>query len=184
MDNENREQPFEEPANVSIETNEERAASEDGSLTAQEEVEDSKAEQSHIDSEDNLGKFKNAQSLLQAYNMLEAEFTKKCQRLSELEKDKKVEETQDLDSALQPFLYSHSEAKNYVEEIKEKLSSSGENSYSQIENAWARVILDHIKASQSMEDELMDKYVLSDQNVKDKIIKEYIREFTKQRKLC
>lgn len=33
-----------------------------------------------------LGKFKSEQSLLEAYNNLQAEFTRKCQKLSELEK--------------------------------------------------------------------------------------------------
>ena len=32
-----------------------------------------------------IGKFKNTESLLNAYNSLQAEFTRKCQRLSELE---------------------------------------------------------------------------------------------------
>ncbi|MBR2221049.1 MAG: hypothetical protein IJ975_02820 [Clostridia bacterium] len=32
-----------------------------------------------------IGKFKNTESLLHAYNSLQAEFTRKCQRLSELE---------------------------------------------------------------------------------------------------
>ena len=35
-----------------------------------------------------FGKFKDANSLLTAYNNLQAEFTKKCQKLSELEKEK------------------------------------------------------------------------------------------------
>lgn len=39
-----------------------------------------------------LGKFKDAQSLYSAYNNLQAEFTRRCQRLSELEKTAKVAE--------------------------------------------------------------------------------------------
>lgn len=40
----------------------------------------------HISNEGSLGKFKDAESLLKAYNNLQAEFTKKCQKLSELTK--------------------------------------------------------------------------------------------------
>ena len=40
-----------------------------------------------------LGKFKDVNALLNAYNSLEAEFTKRCQRLKELEGSHQVEQT-------------------------------------------------------------------------------------------
>lgn len=40
-----------------------------------------------------FGKFKDAQSLLNAYNSLEAEFTKRCQRLKELEGERSGDKT-------------------------------------------------------------------------------------------
>lgn len=40
-----------------------------------------------------FGKFKDAQSLLNAYNSLEAEFTKRCQRLKELEGERNGDKT-------------------------------------------------------------------------------------------
>lgn len=48
-------------------------------------------------SEGSHGKFKDADALLSAYNSLQAEFTRKCQRLAELEKQK---EEQAPDSSL------------------------------------------------------------------------------------
>lgn len=39
-----------------------------------------------------LGKFKSVNALLDAYNSLQAEFTKRCQRLKELEENNKVVE--------------------------------------------------------------------------------------------
>lgn len=42
-----------------------------------------------------LGKFKDVKTLLDAYNSLEAEFTRRSQRLKELEKANKVEEKPD-----------------------------------------------------------------------------------------
>ena len=71
---ENREQPTMEPANVINITEEESAVSEVGS-------------------QGTYGKFKSAEKLLEAYNNLESEFTKKCQLLSELQKDKRQEES-------------------------------------------------------------------------------------------
>ena len=38
------------------------------------------------------GKFNDAKSLLDAYNNLQAEFTKKCQKLSEIEREKQTEQ--------------------------------------------------------------------------------------------
>lgn len=41
-----------------------------------------------------LGKFKDAKALLEAYNSLEAEFTKRCQRIKELEATGTVDKTE------------------------------------------------------------------------------------------
>ena len=69
-----REQPNSEPAIALNAANETSAASEDGSQAL------------------DLGKFKNAKALLDAYNSLQAEFTKKSQQLSKLKQDKTSEE--------------------------------------------------------------------------------------------
>ncbi len=47
-----------------------------------------------------LGKFKNSESLLNAYNSLESEFTKRCQKLKELEK--RLEEAEKDNAPPQP----------------------------------------------------------------------------------
>ena len=73
MEEENREQPTVEPANVINITSEESAASEVGS-------------------QGQYGKFKSADKLLEAYNNLQSEFTKKCQQLSQMQKDKMAQE--------------------------------------------------------------------------------------------
>ena len=65
---EKREQPTMEPANTLDKVNENRAVSDVGSQ--------------------DLGKFKSPQALLDAYNNLQAEFTRKSQLLSQLQKDK------------------------------------------------------------------------------------------------
>ena len=50
-----------------------------------------------------IGKFKDATSLLNAYNNLQAEFTRKSQRLAQLEKTQAEQLSQNNDSALQPL---------------------------------------------------------------------------------
>ena len=42
-----------------------------------------------------LGKFKDVASLLKAYNSLESEFTKRCQRIKELEGAKSIDKTEE-----------------------------------------------------------------------------------------
>ncbi len=55
---------------------------------ATEVVEQKEGEQGKVE---NLGKFKDVASLLNAYNSLEAEFTKRCQKIKELESNIKVD---------------------------------------------------------------------------------------------
>ena len=71
---EEREQPKSEPATALNAADENSAVSEIGSQ------------------EIDLGKFKNTKALLDAYNNLQAEFTKKSQQLSQLKQDKINEE--------------------------------------------------------------------------------------------
>lgn len=180
MENQEREQPFMEPANVSGETIEDRAVSENGSLenTAEGDLlikdEDKDFSPSDLKSEEagDLGKFKSVQALFDAYNNLQASFTKKCQRLSELEKEKTEQENQSkiLDEKLDKFLLENAEAKNYAEEIKEVFSQGKTLSP---EEAWNKVMLDHIK-EESEREQMVDKYVLDNENVKNKIIQDYL----------
>ncbi len=174
-----REQPLEEPANVSSETVEDSAVSVNGSLTNMAVNEEGDSEQKS-DHGLTLGKFKSASALLEAYNNLQSEFTKKCQRLSELEKDKTATEVkevsqEEIEKTLEQFLLKNSEAKDYADEIKNKLLSQGSSSFADVENAWNSIVIEHIKADHSKaEDKIVDKYVLSDENVKNKIIQDYL----------
>ncbi|MBQ3116191.1 MAG: hypothetical protein IJC07_04105 [Clostridia bacterium] len=69
-----------------------------------------------------LGKFKDAKSLLDAYNSLESEFTKRCQKLKELEKRLVIAEKatppqkQDLADENKPTIISDEMKKEILEE--------------------------------------------------------------------
>lgn len=183
-----REQPIIMPATAlnpaeeeKKEINEESAMSEVGSLN-----------------QGDLGKFKSVQALMDAYNNLQAEFTKKCQVLSELKKDKteemakenfdheektevSTEETnvspEDLtEEKFNQFLSENSEAQEYAEEIKEKISS--QKNSSPYEVAWAKVILGKLKEENENSDKIINQYVLSNENVKNKIIENYLKELS------
>ena len=136
---------------------------------------------------DNLGKFKSVQALMDAYDNLQAEFTKKCQLLSQIQKDKiepiydSIEEInkETIEDQLEQFLQENGEAKAYAEEIKEKFSA--EEKTSPLEVAWAKVLLNHIKEQDKVNDPIINQYVLSDENVKNKILENYINDLSNNR---
>ena len=143
---ENREQPIIMPAHALNPAYENGAMSEVGSQN-----QDGK-----------LGKFKSVEALMDAYDSLQAEFTKKCQMLSEmkakvLRQEQQEENPQDNqvqsvneneeekfdEQGLADFLAQHSEAKEFEEEIKSNLSSV--KNKSPFEVAWADVVLSSLK---------------------------------------
>lgn len=196
---EKREQPTMEPANTLDKVNEKRAVSDVGSQ--------------------DLGKFKSPQALLEAYNNLQAEFTRKSQLLKSIQKDKidsdkthnqenfeknqensiknhenlqkfeEMEETienqdisqscvqigddQEYEEKLSQFLSERPEAEKYADEIKNYLKSNLNNN--PFENALANVILSHI-VTKKIGDPMIDDYVLSNEQVKNKIIENYLSE--------
>lgn len=143
-----------------------------------------------------LGKFKSVEALMDAYNSLQAEFTKKCQALSELKKDKAdevetsiSEEMQEVqgEDALQTFnednfnqfLQENADAQGFADEIKEKFSSA--KNHSPYEVAWAKVLLNSFKEKDEKSDQIINQYVLSNENVKNKIIENYLQELSQSK---
>lgn len=68
-----------------------------------------------------IGKFKNTESLLSAYNNLQAEFTRKCQKLSELES--LAEKTASSNSTAEEYIKENPQMvekilTHYLEEVK------------------------------------------------------------------
>lgn len=65
-----------------------------------------------------IGKFKNTESLYSAYNNLQAEFTRKCQKLSELEQS--LQKPQDVEAYLKnnPLVVEEI-LKKYIQELKQ-----------------------------------------------------------------
>jgi len=154
---------------------------------------------SETGSRDNsLGKFKSVQALMDAYENLQSEFTKKCQLLSSYQKDKTqpakdeqnieeekcetLEEEGFNQEAFGVFLEGNSEAKEFEEEIKNRFASSSNNvQQSPYEVAWANVVLNHLKKDDKLSDPIINRYVLSDENVKNKIIENYLADLIKQK---
>ena len=102
-----------------------------------------------------LGKFKNSEKLLDAYNELQSEFTRKCQRLSDAEKklqeialEKSASKVQEQPNEfawstnIREFLQSHKNASSLVDEITEEIINDEllRSSIDGLEKAYARVI--------------------------------------------
>lgn len=132
-----------------------------------------------------LGKFKDVTKLREAYENLQSEFTRKCQRLSELEKKDNTSEPlvpeyqrEHWKEELSMFLENNPEAKKYASEIgqlliKDKDLACRQNS---LELAWNKVMKEHFVDANTVgqQPDFFDKYIKNNQEVKDKIIKEYL----------
>ena len=140
---------------------------------------------SEAENGETVGKFKDANALLEAYNNLEKEFTKKCQRLSELEKDKIKEEeklNKKVEEKLTLFLSSNGEATNYKDELVEKVKS--DDSLKKMDDpfsyVWAEMVFDKIK-NQKTSDEAVKSYILENENLKNAVIESYINQLSENK---
>lgn len=128
------------------------------------------------------GKFKDAESLLKAYNSLEAEFTKKSQKLAMLESEnvktqneitKKAEKEREVDE----FVNKFDIAKPFSSALKESLASSEDVD---LKEEALRLIGKNYKSAEqfSQDEEFLNNYVFSNQKIKDKIVKDYLSKIT------
>ncbi len=157
------EQPSSEQAEVANATEVKSADSEEGSSI-----------------ENGFGKFKSAEALLDAYKALEAEFTRKSQRLSELEKEKTqqvIPDEQTIDSELASFLSKHSEAEKYADQLKQlSLAGGGKSNFDEI---WAKFLIDKLNTNESkLENPIVKNYVINDEELKNYVIQNYMRQLT------
>ncbi len=127
-----------------------------------------------------FGKFKDAESLYSAYNNLQAEFTRKCQKLSELEKLEQERQSENLPKNLEQesqnenlpkdveqkpvfeqenwqtkvanFLETHEDAKQFASEISEYILKKPElkTDKNALDIAWAKVVSEKYKTPEKL----------------------------------
>jgi hypothetical protein len=139
-----------------------------------------------------IGKFKDAQKLLDAYNELQSEFTRKCQKLSDTEK--KLQEVSSIDNnqnnkdntsiefawkdKVAEFLQSHNKASGMMEEIANEIVGDDNLSVTPdgLEKAYSKVIerkyIPHSELANNQE--FLEKYIYSNDQIKNKIIEDYV----------
>ena len=117
-----------------------------------------------------IGKFKSVDDLYQAYNNLQSEFTKKCQRLSELEKDKvEVNQIQQekFENDFKSFLLENQEAYSYADEIKSKVLSSDElkNEPKPFDKVWKQMIYQKLSSENKSQEPIVRDFILNDEEL-------------------
>ena len=133
-------------------------------------------------------KFKSVEALNDAYNSLQAEFTKKCQHLRELEKSISVnnEPRYKLDSwnaELGNFFENNPMAKEYSTEIAKQILENEELAKKSdcLTIAWANILNSKYKSESDLakDNDFLEKYIYSNENIKDVIIKKYLEAVEK-----
>lgn len=143
----------------------------------------------------NYGKFKDATSLLEAYNNLEKEFTKKSQKLSEILKQNSLDKTPNQDNEVQEiqpifknsnwqtrvskFFEENPDAKAFSKEIANTLITDKELSKHKncIEYAYALAQLkNQVKPADLLNNPKHIDDIMNNENIKQKIISKYIQD--------
>ena len=130
----------------------------------------------------NLGKFKDAESLLKAYNSLQTEFTKKSQRLSELENSKtEFNREEKINKAITELEQNHDIAKKFGQEIKQAIKDVDSDNYNQVvkDELLKRLASSYKTADDyAVDEQFLNQFVYSNPAIKDNIIREYLSGLT------
>ena len=129
-----------------------------------------------------LGKFKDAESLLKAYNSLQTEFTKKSQRLSELENSNtEFSREEKINNAIKELEQNYNIAQKFSQDIKSAVKDIECSDYKQIvqEELLKSLEKNYKTASEYMADEqFLNDYVYNNQAIRDNIIRDYLASLT------
>ena len=141
--------------------------------------------------EGSLGKFKDAESMLSSYNNLQAEFTRKCQKLSEVTKaleeyknqveiannEKPIYENENWNNMINEFLQKNEKAKSFSSDIASEIFGDPElaKSKNALDIAWARVMeKNFVSKDEIMEDEnFVNEKILSNPKIQSEVLENY-----------
>lgn len=137
-------------------------------------------------------KFKSVEELSKAYDNLQSDYTKKCQALAKLQKEKADNKENslppnsygNLQEELEKFVLENQDAKNYEEEIAKLVLTNKQfaNSFNPIAEAWKFI---KQKNFISVEDVLknnnfLNTYIQHNEDIKNKIINDYFSSINLQ----
>lgn len=134
-----------------------------------------------------LGKFKDVESLKNAYENLEKEFTRKSQLLSSLQKQEEMQgastnnlfDKKEWKGYVENFLQENPRAKEYAKELsnlilQDKVIAESQNP---LHNAWLKFLEQQLVKNQNyLESETNFNQVLKNNKVRDAVIKDYLKQ--------
>ena len=131
------------------------------------------------------GKFKSVDDLVTAYQNLQAEFTRKSQRLAEMEKEKMQSEPSDtsFDDKLKAFLSKNQEAVLYAEELKSRINQneSLKNDENCFDKVWSQMLFEKLSSPNRAKEPLVKDMILKDKDLKNLIIEDYMKQLQEQK---
>lgn len=140
-----------------------------------------------------FGKFKDADALFSAYGNLEAEFTKKCQRIKELEENGSVQlkdenkplyEQSDWQAKVTEFMIANPDAQTHAAEIAKMLSVDDNlaKSHDCLQKAYLKIVKETRKTpAEFMEDrKFLDEYVYKNAEIRREIVADYLKNLNRQ----
>lgn len=126
----------------------------------------------------NLGKFKDAESLLKAYNSLQTEFTKKSQKLSELENSNtEFNKDEKLNQAIKELEQDYGIAQRFSQNIKQALKNVDADNYS---NLAKEELIKNLQSSYksaeefACDEQFLQQFIYNNEKIKENIIKSYL----------
>lgn len=135
-------------------------------------------ETNSVNSEGSMyGKFKDAQTLLEAYNSLQAEFTRKSQKLAEFQKKEEEIAVFSNNDSLENILNDTVDKEKYKKEVTEILENNNDLSNLPNKNQIAFKIIKEAerKTAENLNNQdYVDKYIESNERIKEKIISNYL----------
>ncbi len=127
-----------------------------------------------------VGKFKSVEDLLNAYNHLEAEFTRKSQKLADLQAAMpKLEENKD--SLLQSFLSKNQEAAFYAEQIAARVEGQQVQDEAAFERAFADILFEKLSGKDKAKEPIIQNLILKDDEIQNLVIKNYMKQLQEQK---
>lgn len=123
------------------------------------------------------GKFKDAQTLLEAYNSLQAEFTRKSQKLSEIQKELNDNALFSKSDSIDEILKDSTDLEKYKKEVTEILDNDKDLSNLPNRNHVAFKIIKEAErrtANTLNNQDYIDKYIENNEILKQKILSKYL----------
>ena len=138
------------------------------------------------------GKFNSLESLVDAYNSLQAEFTRRCQKVKELEREietSKANEQANVNSLEEGVLREKEailevfpQTKDMVESLVEIAEKNGDNQNGRLYRAYAEILLKEKEESEKKYNSLkyLTEQVESNQNLYESVIRSYLNRINNQ----